>query len=212
MEGRDENAFFHSRASDQRSPYKEFLKDFPGRSFGEVPYVYCRPPEEHIHFRRDRLHVALDTSDDWHDLAPTTGRVPQGFHAVPDTDYEYALYLCAGGGSELWRLLAPGVPRQHDFPREPRGPRTTGPVGGARHVVKLSGNVYTYEMALPWEELAQLKLQPGTPFGLMVRAGNNQGPHVDYGTEKAATKINGLTLHPYWERSSNCGVRWTLVE
>jgi hypothetical protein len=25
------------------------------------------------------------------------------------------------------------------------------------------------------------------------------------------TKSNGLTLHPYWEAHSNCGVRWTLI-
>ena len=34
----------------------------------------------------------------------------------------------------------------------------------------------------------------------------------DFGNDKAATKKNGLTLHPYWERASNCGVRWRLVK
>ena len=219
MAGRDENAYFHSAASDQRPPYDKFLKDFPGRSFAEVPYVYCYSPERPatdtlpvIHFRRDRLHLALDVTDDWHDLAPTTDRVPYGFHAVPDSDYEYALYLCKGGVSELWRLSAPGVPRRHDFPHTPKGERSTGPVPGAKHVVKREGNTYIYEMAIPREELAALKLAPGTTFGLMLRAGNNEGPHVDYGVNKAVVKTNGLTLKPYWERSPNCGARWTLVE
>jgi hypothetical protein len=67
-------------------------------------------------------------------------------------------------------------------------------------------------MAIPRSELAQMKLEPGATFGLMLRAGNDQGPHVDYGVDKAVTKLNGLTLHPYWERSTNCGARWTLVE
>jgi hypothetical protein len=67
-------------------------------------------------------------------------------------------------------------------------------------------------MAIPREELATLKLAPGTTFGLMLRAGNNEGPHVDYGVNKAVVKTNGLTLKPYWERSPNCGARWTLVE
>jgi len=212
MAGRDESQFFHSAASDKREPYKKFLEKYPGRSFAEVPYVYANSPERFIPFRRDRLHIALDVTDDWHDLEPTTDRVPYGFHAVPDTDYEYSLYLCAGGKSELWRQLAPGVPRIHDFPRQPRGQRTTGPVPGAKHVVRLEGSTYIYELAIPREELADLKLRPGTTFGLMLRAGNNKGPHVDYGLDKAVTKINGLTLHPYWERSSNCGVRWTLAE
>jgi hypothetical protein len=138
--------------------------------------------------------------------------VPAGFHAVPDTDYEYALYATQGGRSEVWRLLAPGVPRRHDFPRTLRGPRSTGAVPGAKHVVRREGHIYTYELAIPRAELAQFELQPGTQFGLLLRAGNNQGPHVDLGADKAVTKINGLTLHPYWERSPNCGVRWTLVE
>jgi len=217
---RDENGFFHTAASDLREPYKKFLQKYPGRSFAEVPFVYCSPPEAFIPFRRDRLHVALDVTEDWHDLATTTDKVPYGFHAVPDTDYEYSLYLCADGkpgpsgreGSELWRHLAPGVPRIHDFPRQPRARPTTGVVAGAQHAVKLEGKVYTYELAIPREELANLKLAPGTTFGLMLRAGNNKGPHVDYGADKAVTKLNGLTLHPYWERSSNCAVRWTLVE
>ena len=177
-----------------------------------MPYVYAKSPEWNIPFRRDRLQIALDVTDGWHDLAPTTDKVPYGFHAVPDSDYEYSLYLCSDGKSEFWRQLAPGVPRIHDWPRQPRGPKTTGPVPGAKHVVKLDGSVYTYELAIPREELATLKLQPGTTFGLMLRAGNQKGPHCDYGIAKAITKSNGLTLHPYWERSSNCAARWTLVE
>ncbi|MCY3021775.1 MAG: hypothetical protein NTW87_22420 [Planctomycetota bacterium] len=219
MAGRDENAYFHSAASDKRPPYDKFLKEFPGRSFAEVPYVYCYSPEKPatdtlpvIHFRRDRLHIALDVTDDWHDLAADTDRVPYGFHAVPDSDYEYALYLCKGGVSELWRMSAPGVPRRHDFPHTARGERSTGPVAGAKHVVKREGNTYIYEMAIPREELATMKLATGTTFGLMLRAGNNEGPHVDYGGDKAVVKKNGLTLKPYWERSPNCGVRWTLVD
>ncbi|NQT85459.1 hypothetical protein HQ560_01765 [bacterium] len=209
---RDEDDFFHSAKSDQREPYKTFLKKHPGRSFAEVPYVYARSPEAFIPFRRDRLHIALDVTDGWHGLEPTTDRVPYGFHAVPDTDYEYSLYPCAGGKSELWRHLAPGVPRMHDFPRQPRGERTTGAVPGARHAVRLDGTSYVYEMAIARAELADLKLQAGATFGLMLRAGNNKGPHVDYAVDKAVTKRNGLTLHPYWERSTNCGVRWTLTE
>lgn len=217
MAGRDENAYFHTKASDRREPYRTFLKEHPGLSFAAVPFVYCTSPESPslpglptIPFRRDRVQIALDTGAGWHDLKPTTDRVPYGFHAVPDSDYEYSLYWCEGNRSELWRHLAPGVPRIHDFPRQPRGSRTTGPVGGARHAARREGSTYVYEAAIPKAELAEMKLAPGTRFGLMFRIGNNKGPNVDYGTDKAVTKSNGLTLHPYWERSSNCGVRWTL--
>jgi len=219
MEGRDEDAYFHSKASDTRAPYDKFLKDFPGRSFAEVPYVYCYSPESpanenlpRIPFRRDRLHIALDVTDDWHDLSPDTDKVPYGFHAVPDTDYEYALYGIKDNKSELWRLLAPGVPRRHDFPRTGKPEHGTGTVAGAKHVVKREGNVFIYEMAIPKEEIANLKLSVGTTIGLMLRAGNSEGPNVDYALDKAVAKMNGLTLKPYWERKPSCGVRWTLVE
>jgi hypothetical protein len=218
MAGRNDDLYFHTKASDEQTPYKEFLAKRPGRSFAEVPYVWRHNPEGPDHpslptipFRRDRLHIALDVADDWHDLTPTTDCVPCGFHAVPDTDYEYAAYLTSGG-SELWRYLAPGVPRVHDWPRQPKAKTATGPVPGGKHVVKRDGMTYVYELAIPKEELAQLKLAAGTTLGVMLRAGNSSGPHVDFGTDKAVTKKNGLTLHPYWERASNCAVRWKLVE
>jgi hypothetical protein len=85
-------------------------------------------------------------------------------------------------------------------------------VPGAKHVVRREGNTYVYELAIPKEELAQLKLAAGTTLGVMLRAGNSNGPHVDLGNDKAVVKRNGLTLHPYWERANNCGIRWRLVE
>ncbi len=46
MKGRDENKYFHTKASDDREPYKSWLaKNAPGRSFAEVPYVYADNPE-----------------------------------------------------------------------------------------------------------------------------------------------------------------------
>lgn len=215
---RDENSYFHTKADDEKSPYKEFIEDFrrktkdPTRSFSEVPYVFTRSPEAGIPFRRDRLQFGLDVTDDWHDLTPDTDKVPYGFHVVPDTDYEYSLYACDDGKSELWRHLAPGVPRIHDFPRQVRGKITTGAVTTAKTVVLREGNNYIYEAAIPKAELANLNLKAGTNFGFVFKIGNSKGPGIEYGTDKAVCKSNGLSLHPYWERSPSCGVRWTLVE
>jgi hypothetical protein len=218
---RDENAYFHTKADDDKEPFKRFLettrdragkslKDL-GHSFAEVPYVYAYPPEAGIPFRRDRVQVAFDVTDGWHDLAPTTNQVPYGFHAVPDTDYEYSLIPDEKGG-EVWRQLAPGVPRIHDFPRQPRGALTTGVVKDARFVVTRTDLGYVYECAIPKSEVSDLKLQVGTEFGFAFKIGNSGGAQPEYGHDKAVCKQNGLTLHPYWERSPSCGVRWTLVE
>ena len=218
MEGRDENQFFHTKADDDVEPYKSFIEKYrvatkdATRSFGEVPYVYRKSPEYQIPFRRDRLQIGLDVTDDWHDLTPDTDKVPYGFHTVPDTDYEYSMYLCDDGKGELWRHLAPGVARLHDFPRQLRGAKTTGPVPGAKIVVLRQGNLYIYEAAIPKSELSTLVLKPGTTVGIMWKIGNSQGPSAEWGWDKAACKVNGLSLHPYWEGTPDCGVKWTLTE
>jgi hypothetical protein len=216
---RDENSYFHSAASDSISPYKEFIEEYrkktgdPQRSFAEVPFVYRRSPEAGIPFRRDRLQFAFDVSSGWHDMQPVAS-VADGFHAVPDTDYEYSLYWVddnRNGSAELWRYLAPGVPRINDWPRQLRGKVTTGPVSGAKVAVRREGNIYTYEAAIPRNELAGLELKPGTEFGFTFVAGNSKGTNAYYGANKAVTKNNALTLHPYWENSPDTGTRWTLI-
>lgn len=219
MEGRDENRYFHTKADDDREPYKSWLaKHAPGRSFAEVPYVYADSPElprqpdlPALPVRRDRLQIAFDTTPGCHDMAGDDQVVPYGFHGMPDTDYEFSLYLCSAGTSELWRQLAPGVPRVNDFPREPRGKLSTGAVHDAQHVVRRVGSTYIYELAIPKADLQQLNLQPGSNFGFTFKFGNGDGPSVEYGLDKAVTKTNSLTLHPYWETHASAGVRWTLV-
>lgn len=218
---RDENSYFHSKADDEIEPFKRFLDTVKiggktlreaGVSFAQVPYVYRRSPEAGIPFRRDRVQIALDVTDGWHDLQPTTDQVPYGFHVVPDTDYEYSMYWCQDGKGEMWRQLAPGVPRIHDFPRQPRGKITTGAVKDGQLVVTRTETGYLYEAAIPKAELADLKLQTGTNFGFVFKIGNSGGAQPEYGHDKAVTKMNGLTLHPYWERSPSAGVRWTLID
>ena len=119
MEGRDENKYFHSKASDEREPYKSWLaKNAPGRSFAEVPYVYADNPETRASLICRRfLFAAIVCRSVWmsprarHDKKPDTDRVPYGFHAVPDTDYEFSFYGCEGeekassGGT--WRRVFP---------------------------------------------------------------------------------------------------------
>jgi len=220
---RDEDSYFHSKASDDKQPFKRFLETSKvgdktlkelGISFGDVPYVYARGPEWGIPFRRDRVQIAFNADDkDWHGLKPTTDKVPYGFHTVPDTDYEYSAYPVADGQPELWRQLAPGVPRKHDWPRQPRvknGP-DTGLVEGAKLVITRQGDTYTYEMAIPKSELAKLKFQAGTSFGFVWRVGNSEGATAEYGHDKAVCKQNGLSMHPYWERHPSAGVKWTLT-
>lgn len=211
MEGRDEDAYFHSAASDNEEPWKSWLaKHAPGQSFAQVPYVYKKKPFGNS-YSGDQLQLAFNVTDDWHDLEPTTDRVPYGFHAVPDTDHEFSAYLCADGKSELWNLLGPGMPRIHDWPHQPRGKVTTHPTPGSRHVVKQQGNTRIYELAIPQAALGNLELAAGTTFKFAFFVGNDRQPKILYGEDKAVTKSNGLTMHPYWLVSPSCEVVWRLA-
>jgi hypothetical protein len=72
-------------------------------------------------------------------------------------------------------------------------------------------SIYVYEAAIPRSAPSDLKLQAGSNFGFIFKIGNGDGVNVESGTDKAVTKTNSLSLHPYWNPHSNCGVRWTLV-
>ena len=218
----NEDDYFHSAKSDNEEPWKSWLANTKGmdgktlkeagRSFAEVPYVYKKAAD--FAFYGDRVQMAFDVRDDWHDLTPNTDKLPYGFSAVPDTDYEYAAYLCADGQGELWRLLAPGVPRMHGYPHQPKPAAGKPSIGAVKAplVIRQEGTVRIYEIAIPRTEISELKFTAGENFGFTYIIGNNSGPSINFGEDKAATKINGLTMHPYWMSSPSCGVRWTLTE
>jgi hypothetical protein len=183
----------------------------PKASYAEATYVYKREFGMDAPYRGDTFQFALDPLPGYahHRLVPDTDRVPEFFHAMPDTDYEFGLYACTDGGSELWRLLAPGVPRGHHFPHQARSKIDQGPVPG-QHAVKRDGTVTIYEAAIPWTELLAWQPVAGSTFGFTFRVNNDKGPGLAYGEDKSATKHNGLTLHPYWESKPSCGIRWML--
>jgi len=199
--------------SNAASVYFEAKRRNPAATFADAFYVYKKAPWVDQSFAGDVLQLGFDMLDGYHfRMKLDTDRVPYGFHAMPDTDYEFSAYACQDGGSELWRVLAPGMPRGHYYPRQPRAKFDQGPVEGAQLVVARDGSVIIYEMAIPWAAMKDFQPAAGRTFGFTFCARNNKGPHVSYGIEKSATKNNGLALHPYWESKPSCGVRWALVE
>ena len=81
-----------------------------------------------------------------------------GFINGPTTDYEYALNTVAaayGGGTEVWRLETPQMPRKHFYPRQPASP-ADGPVPGARLVTSHIGATRVVECAIPWAEMPEV--------------------------------------------------------
>ena len=191
--------------------YFEARRRNPKATFAEASHVYKKVPWNEAAWAGDTLQLGFDVLKDYYyNMKPDTDRVPYGFHAMPDTDYEFSAYRCLDGKSELWRLLAPGMARCHYYPRQPRAKFGPGPVAGSRHVVRHSGKVTTYELAIPWSELKRWRPKAGQTFGFIFRVNNNDGPALTFGTDKSAVKTNGLSLHPYWVAKPGCAVRWAL--
>ena len=229
----DSNAAAKAKADPQWPEFEKFIKEHPdaadavktGAAFGyfrakkrdpaatfaDAAYVYRKTPAQEHPWAGDCLQSGFDVLPDYaYNLKLDSDRVPWGFHAMPDTDYEYSIYQCTDGKSELWRLQAPGTPRSHHYPRQPRAKFDQGAVPKSLHVVKRDGKVTIYEAAIPWAELKRWKQKAGQTFGFTFRIGNNNGPALELGSDKSATKTNGLSLHPYWVAKPSCTVRWTL--
>jgi hypothetical protein len=175
-------------------------------------HVYRKPPWNDRPYAGDTLQIGLDVLPgvEHHRMRLDADRVPEGFQAIPDTDYEFCAYACVDGGTEVWRYLAPGVPRSHPAPRQKRAVLDQGPVGEAECVVVRLGLLQTYELAIPWKEFAPWVPRAGEELGCVFRFNDHVEAPLTFGEGKSATKANGLSLHPYHDASPSCGVRWVL--
>jgi hypothetical protein len=127
---------------------------------------------------------------------------------VPDTDYEFSLYLCDDGKPELWCLLAPGVPRGHYFPRQERGKVNQHAVKAECFVVHENSRT-TYRASIPWNALGGKPWVAGSDVGFTFAFNAADGGGIGFGGG-GATKMNSLTMHPYWLPKSSNTIRWQL--
>jgi hypothetical protein len=118
------------------------------------------------------------------------------------TDYEYALNTVApeyGGGFEIWRLLVPGMPRKHFYPRQPKSPYD-GAVKDGRLVTVHEGNIRYTECAIPWTELPDVKkaLDRGetVKFSCRVNDDGAQGACLELARGRSVSKRNSRAFHP----------------
>ena len=119
-----------------------------------------------------------------------------------DTDYEYALNLVApqyGGGTEIWRLLTPGMPMKAFYPRQPKSP-LEGPVTNGKLVATRVGNMRITEAAIPWSEMPWVKkrLDAGETVKFSYRVNDNDGPEYELAHDRSVSQQNSLTFHNGW--------------
>ncbi len=154
--------------------------------------------EEH-----DNVQIAFNVLSEKPWLTNPPGTMP-GFITYWDTDYEYALNPIAeqfGGGTEVWRLLSPGMPRKHFFPRQPKAPIDGGDVPGAKLVIRRVENTRIVEAAIPWSEIPEVhkKIAGGEPIKFSCRVNDNKGSAKELATGRSVSKVNSVTFHDDWQ-------------
>jgi len=151
----------------------------------------------------DNVLIAFNVLDRKPWLANPPGVMPR-FITYWDTDYEFALNPVAdqyGGGTEMWRLLAPGMPRKHFFPRQPKATNDGGPVANAKLVMRRDGNTRIVEAAVPWSEIPEVhkRIQAGQAVKFSCRINDNQGPAHELAAGRSVSKYNSITFHDDWQ-------------
>jgi hypothetical protein len=129
------------------------------------------------------------------------GTIPR-YATYKDTDYEYALNPVApqyGGGTEIWRLAAPGLPRKQFYPRQPKS-RFEGPVRRGQLVVRRDGNTRVVECSIPWSEIpwVRKRLDAGLPIKFTYRVNDNKGPSYELAAGRSVSGTGGRTFHADW--------------
>lgn len=164
------------------------------------------PDNSGLGYSYDNVLLAFNVLPEGKDglLAYPPGTMPR-YTGYKCTDYEYALNQVApqyGGGTEIWRLLAPGLNRKHFFPRQPKS-ENEGPVKGGKLVVRREGNTLITECAIPWVELPDVKkaLDEGRTVKLSFRVNDNGAPGscMELAKERSVSKLNARAFHPDWK-------------
>lgn len=154
----------------------------------------------------DNILIAFNVipiGEDGMEAAPK-GTMPR-YTGYKCTDYEYALNTVAaeyGGGFEIWRLLVPGMPRKHFFPRQPKSP-FDGAVKNGKLITLRKGNTLFTECAIPWSELPDVKriIDKGGTIKFSARI-NDDGAGaacMELARERSVSKLNARAFHPDWK-------------
>ena len=210
FETRDEDQYYYPKESIR------VLRDKDGNETkretltwpeGVRHYTYRMRPHMVSGDRTDNIQLAFNVipAGEKGMLEYSAGTMPR-FQAWKCTDYEHVFNKVAethGGGSEVWRLLAPGVPRKHFYPRQPKAPVDGGPVPEGKFVMKHEGSTRIMEAALPWSEipLVKEKMLKKEPVQLTFRINDNGGSAFELASKRSVSKINTYALHDLWALS-----------
>jgi hypothetical protein len=192
----------HLQAEKDEVPDSEFLKK-PLAALtwpkNVRRYSYRKDPElpSGNFANHDNIQIAFNVlEEEQKDLYPYPPGTMKGYTNYQCTDYEYALNPVAakyGGGTEIWRLRAPGLPHKHFFPRQGASP-LDGAVKNGTLVITRTGNTRIIEAAIPWSETPEVKKKMDAhqtiKFSYRVND-NSSNDCMELSKERSVSKING---------------------
>jgi hypothetical protein len=177
---------------------------------GARRYTYRKDPvlpdNSGLGYAYDNVLIAFNVIPIGEDglLANPPGTMPR-YTGYKCTDYEFALNQVApayGGGTEIWRLLVPGMNRKHFFPRQPKSPGE-GPMVDGRLAVVHDGDTRITECAIPWSEIPEVKaaLDKGVTIKFSFRINDNGSPDacLELARGRSVSKKNSRAFHPDWK-------------
>lgn len=193
FETRDDDSYFYPekvRDGDKELTWPKDVRRFSYAKDFEVPSGNGK------HNVQVAFNVIPVEEEPW--LPFPDGTMPR-FCAYLDTDYEFALNKVGdafGGGTEIFCLQRPGMPRKHFFPRQPKSVIDGGPVKGKAKLV-VSGNFV--ECALPWSEIPDVKKRLDAEQTIKFTFRVNQGGSAfELAAGRSISKENPLTFHNDW--------------
>jgi hypothetical protein len=203
---RDEDADFYPAVSytkrDERTIEYRWPEGVRRFSYRRWPMIPSSMPQQSLDNALLAFNAIPPAEKDWQTHLP--GRFPK-FIWYKTTDYEYALNHVAaefGGGSEIWRLLSPGMPFKHFFPRQPKH-ALEGAVHEGRLAVRYEGGWRIVECAIPWKEIPHVKAlrDAGQTVKFNFRVNHStRGADLTLSTQRSAAEGLSHSFHPNWIR------------
>lgn len=179
--------------------WPEDVRRFSYRKDPVLPDASMDKPADNILIAFNVLSIGQDGMESY-----PKGTMPR-YVGYKCTDYEYALNTVApeyGGGFEIWRMLVPGMPRKHFYPRQPKSPYD-GPVKEGKLVTRREGNTLYTECAIPWSEIPDVKKaldkDGKIKFSYRVNDDGAGGACMELARKRSVSKKNSRAFHPDWK-------------
>ena len=177
--------------------WPEGVRRYTYRKDPVLPDASMAEPTDNIQIAFNVIPIGKDGME-----AFPKGTMPR-YTGYKCTDYEYTLNTVApeyGGGFEIWRMLVPGMPRKHFYPRQPMSPYD-GAVKDGKLVTRREDNTLYTECAIPWSEIPDVKkaMDKGEKIKFSFRVNDDRANSMELASHRSVSKKNSRAFHPDWK-------------